>query len=66
MRHAGVGEVFFLPYDRETIDRAVLQGRALCEVAADSALRLALAELAAAINGSAARPKRRRLSRMLR
>lgn len=66
MRHAAADDVVFLPYDREALDRAVLQGRALCEVAAESGARVALRELAAAVAGVQRPARRRRLSRMLR
>jgi Flp pilus assembly CpaE family ATPase len=63
-RYAGVREVTFLPDDRDALDRALLEGRTLAEVAPDSPVRQALTGLAASLDG---RPppaaRRRRLRR---
>ncbi|MGZ4445010.1 MAG: hypothetical protein ACXVXC_17740 [Nocardioidaceae bacterium] len=58
-RYAGVRDVTFVPCDRDATDAALLQGRTLAEVAADSPARRALAELAAGLVGRPA-PRRRR------
>lgn len=47
LRHAGIGDATFLPYDRTALDRALGAGRSLAEVAPTSALRRALVQLAA-------------------
>jgi MinD-like ATPase involved in chromosome partitioning or flagellar assembly len=62
-RYAGVREVVFLPYDRENLDESLRQGRLLAEVAPDCALRLALARLAATLDGHPAPARRRRMLR---
>jgi len=46
-RYAGVEEVTFLPYDLASLDRALLAGRTLGEVAPQSPLRQAFTALAA-------------------
>ncbi len=62
-RYAGVEPTAFLPYDRDPLDVAILQGRALCEVAPKSPLRLALAALADGVGEHPApRSQRRRLA----
>ena len=53
LRHGGVRDPVFLPYDRAALDRALGAGRTLSEVAPASALRRALADLAAAQVGIA-------------
>ena len=60
-RHAGILDISFVPYDRDAVDGAVLQGRALADVAADSPARLALASVAAGLVGRPAPRTRRRL-----
>ena len=60
-RYAGIREVDFVPYDRDAMDLAVLQGRALAEVAAESPARQALARIAASIVGRPAPREPRRL-----
>ncbi|MDQ1617510.1 MAG: hypothetical protein QOE19_79 [Actinomycetota bacterium] len=62
-RYAGVRDVVFLPYDREPLDAAVQQARLLTELAPDAPVRLALAGLAATLQG---RPVPRRRPRLLR
>ena len=62
-RYAGVRDVTFLPYDREPLDEALRQGRLLAEVAPDSLVRLALAGLAATLDGRPTPTRRRRLLR---
>jgi Flp pilus assembly CpaE family ATPase len=63
-RYAGVAVADFVPDDRDAMDLAVLEGRVLAEVAADSPARQALARLAASLVGqSAPRPRRRLLGR---
>lgn len=47
LRHGGIRDAMFLPYDRAALDRALGAGRSLAEVAPNSALRRALAQLAA-------------------
>lgn len=47
LRHGGIGDATFLPYDRTALDRALGAGRSLAEVAPTSALRRALVQLAA-------------------
>ena len=60
-RYAGVRDVALIPYDRDALDAAVLQGRALSDVAVDSPARHALASLAAGLTGRQAPRQRRRL-----
>jgi Flp pilus assembly CpaE family ATPase len=62
-RYAGVRDVTFVPYDREPLDEALRLGRLLAEVAPESALRQALAGLAATLDGRLAAVRRRRLVR---
>jgi Flp pilus assembly CpaE family ATPase len=62
-RYAGVHDVTFLPYEREPLDDALRQGRMLADVAPDSDVRLALAVLAATLDGRPAPARRRRLLR---
>jgi MinD-like ATPase involved in chromosome partitioning or flagellar assembly len=62
-RYAGVHDVTFLPYDREPLDAALRQGRMLADVAPESDVRLALAVLAATLDGRPAPARRRRLLR---
>ncbi|MGB9378973.1 MAG: hypothetical protein WCB04_15825, partial [Mycobacteriales bacterium] len=47
LRHGGIREAAFLPYDRAGLDRALGAGRALADVAPNSPLRVALRQLAA-------------------
>ena len=60
-RYAGVTDVLFVPYDTEATDAAVLGGRLLTEVAADSAVRAALVDVAAAVLGRPVVRSRRRV-----
>jgi Flp pilus assembly CpaE family ATPase len=62
-RYAGVRDVTFVPYERVPLDEALRQGRLLAEVAPDSAVRQALAGLAARLDGRPAPAARRRLLR---
>jgi MinD-like ATPase involved in chromosome partitioning or flagellar assembly len=64
-RYAGVREITFLPYEREPLDDALRQGRLLADVAPESAVRQALAELAATLAGRPAPARRRRLRRQV-
>ena len=50
-RFAGRAPTAFLPEDRVAVDRALLAGKSLAEVAANSPLRKAFADLAAAVEG---------------
>ncbi len=50
-RFAGRSSSAFLPHDQAALDRALLAGKTLGEVAANSPLRNALQELAAAVSG---------------
>lgn len=58
-RYAGLRDPAFVPEDRDALDRALLQGRALGDVAPDSPARTALAAVAASLVGRTA-PRRRR------
>ncbi len=58
-RYAGIRDVAFVPDDREGLDAALLQARALGEISPDSRARVALAAVAAGLVGRPA-PKRRR------
>lgn len=58
-RYARVRDVTFLPEDREALDAALLQGRAVGEAAPTSPLAVALAGLAASVAGVPT-PRRRR------
>ncbi|MCY7372306.1 MAG: hypothetical protein LH461_01170 [Spirochaetaceae bacterium] len=65
-RYAGVRDISFVPHDRDALDAAVLQARLLGEVASGSAVRAALADLAAGLlpaGAHRARPRSRRLLR---
>jgi Flp pilus assembly CpaE family ATPase len=62
-RYAGVRDVAFVPEDRAALDAAVLQAQLLGEVAPDSAVRSALAAIAAGLVGKAAPARRRGLLR---
>lgn len=62
-RHSSVDVVALVPDDRDACDQALRHGRTLAEVAPTSPARLALADLAAALAGRAARPRRRGLPR---
>jgi len=66
-RYTGIGDVWFVPLDREAVDAAVLQARVLGEVAPGSAVRAAMAALAAGLVGqpSAAQHSKRRRRGML-
>lgn len=59
MRHAGVVDAVFLPYDRAALDRAMGGGRTLADVAPASPLRRGLTALAADVSG-VAEPSHRR------
>jgi MinD-like ATPase involved in chromosome partitioning or flagellar assembly len=50
-RYAGIDAVVFVPYDRQSLDKAVAGGHTLAEVAPDSPARLALLPLAARYAG---------------
>lgn len=54
LRHGGIRDAAFLPYDRAALDRALGAGRALADVAPSSPLRRALGQLAAEQAGVAA------------
>jgi MinD-like ATPase involved in chromosome partitioning or flagellar assembly len=60
-RYAGIPDADFVPDDRDAMDRALLEGRVLAEVAADSPARQALARLAASLVGRPAPRAQRRL-----
>jgi MinD-like ATPase involved in chromosome partitioning or flagellar assembly len=60
-RYAGVRDPAFVPYDRAALDAALLQARLLPDVAPESAVRRALAELAASLGGRPASRRRGRL-----
>ena len=62
-RHSSVDVVALVPDDRDACDLALRHGRTLAEVAPMSPARLALADLAAALAGRTARPRRRGLRR---
>ena len=62
-RYAGIRDVTFVPDDRDALDTALLQARALREVAPDSRARLAIAGVAAGLTG---RPAPRRRAGLLR
>lgn len=55
-RFAGVGQLVFVPYDRDAADRAVSVGRTLAEVAPRSPLRTALAGLTVTLLSADASP----------
>jgi len=59
-RFAGRAPSAYLPDDQAAVDRALMAGKTLAEVAAGSPLRLALAELAAAACGRPSQPRSRR------
>ena len=65
-RYAGVLEVDFIPYDRESLDSALATGRTLAEVAPDSPARLAVARLAAGLVDMLEPPHRGRTRRRRR
>ncbi len=54
LRHGGIRDAMFLPYDRAALDRALGAGRSLAEAAPGSALRRGLVQLAAEQAGVAA------------
>jgi MinD-like ATPase involved in chromosome partitioning or flagellar assembly len=62
-RYAGVHDVTFVPEDRDALDAALLQAQLLGEVAPDSAVRTALADLAASLTGRPAPTRKRGLLR---
>jgi Flp pilus assembly CpaE family ATPase len=62
-RYAGVRDPAYVPEDRETLDAALLQARALHEVDAGSKARVALAGIAAGLVGRPAPLRRRGLLR---
>ena len=64
-RWAGVTDVAQLPADWVAVERALRTGSTLAEVAPDSALRLAIAELARRIAGAPTAPGRRARRRAL-
>ena len=59
-RFAGRAPSAYLPDDQAAVDRALMAGKTLAEVAAGSPLRQALAELAAAACGRPSQPRSRR------
>lgn len=59
-RFAGVGDAVIVPDDRPALDRAVLQGRTLTQVAPASPARRAIQELAHRLAGERPRRARRR------
>ncbi len=63
LRHAGIRDAAFLPYDRAALDRSLGAGRSLAEMAPSSGLRRALLELAAEQGGVAVPPARGRRRR---
>ena len=65
-RYAGIDEVRLLQLDLTAVDGAVAAGRTLSEAAPSSALRLALADLAAGLVGAQRPPRRRRLAGLAR
>lgn len=50
-RYAGVPDVHLIPDDREALDRALLAGRSVVEIAPSGPLRAAIGGLAAAVRG---------------
>ena len=58
-RFAGRTPAALLPLDAEAVDAALTVGKTLAETRPSAALRRALAELAAAVAGVPARPRRR-------
>ncbi len=62
-RYAGIRDLTFVPEDRDTLDSAMLQGRLVAEVAPDSPIGAAMAELAADLVGGSPTPRRRGLRR---
>ena len=58
-RFAGRTPAALLPFDQDAVDAALAVGKTLAEARPASPLRHALAELAAAIAGVPARPRRR-------
>lgn len=62
-RYAGISHVRSLPFDPEATDAALREGRTLPEVAPSSALRRALAQLAADVGGAKAPVRGRRRHR---
>jgi MinD-like ATPase involved in chromosome partitioning or flagellar assembly len=59
-RFAGRAPSAYLPDDQAAVDRALMAGKTLAEVAAGSPLRQAVAELAAAACGRPSQPRSRR------
>ena len=59
-RYAGADDIAFVPYDRNALDAALLQGGALHEVAASSPARAAVADLARDLAGRTAAKRGRR------
>jgi len=62
-RYAGVRDPAYVPEDRESLDAALLQARALHEVDADSKARVALSGIAAGLVGRPAPSRRHGLLR---
>lgn len=62
-RFAGVGVSALLPLDQKACDTALLRGRVIADVAASSALRKAVSELAGTLTGANAATPRRRSKR---
>lgn len=67
-RYAGLQRVSVIPYDQPAVDAAILHGRMLAESAPTSAIRRAIADLAADLAGVAAssRPRHRGRDRLRR
>ena len=63
-RYVGLKDVWFVPEDRATLDAALLQGRLVTELAANSAVARAFGVLASAVMGREAPPRRRRRLRV--
>jgi Flp pilus assembly CpaE family ATPase len=59
-RFAGVADALIVPDDRPALDRAVLQGRTLTQVAPTSPARRAVEQLAQRLSGERPRRSRRR------
>lgn len=57
-RFAGVREVHLVPEDRESLDAALLHGRALAEVRPSSTARVSMQQLAAHVAGRSPVPRR--------
>lgn len=65
-RFAGVRDLTLIPEDRDAIDAALLRGEVLAAASANSAARLAIADLGAEISGAPSTRRRRRLASLRR